>query len=76
MDCCADKKCCAVSRKNSAAAFQPLLQDAKQQQAIGFVSVSVIDSNGPVSFATAPRLIAFDRPHSPPPLAANCARLI
>jgi hypothetical protein len=77
-NCCANKTCCAVSRKTTGPVSQPLYQsgDAKQQLVIGFVSVPVIDSIA-VATSTQPTcLSARVRAHSPPPLAATCIRLI
>jgi hypothetical protein len=77
MDCCANKTCCAVSKKNVAPTSQPLSQDgASKQQVIGFVLVPAIDSQVLASKAAPARASLPARAHSPPPLAANCIRLI
>jgi len=76
--CCANKTCCALSRKTTGPVSQPLSQsgDAKQQLVIGFVSVPVIDSNVVAVSAQPTCLSARVRAHSPPPMAATCIRLI
>lgn len=77
-NCCANKSCCAVSKKN-AQPFSPQLYkggDVNQQQAIAFVSVPLIDS---IAVAGSPQPVRVSVPvraHSPPPLAASCIRLI
>jgi hypothetical protein len=75
--CCANKACCAVSKKNTGTASQPLSQNGSaKHQVIGFISIPIIGSHvlavaaGPVFFS------APLRAHSPPPLAATCIRLI
>ena len=78
MDCCANKTCCAVSKKSTAPVSQPLSKggDTKPQQIIGFVSVPLIDS---IAVAASPQPLSTSGPvraHSPPPLAATCIRLI
>ena len=76
--CCANKTCCAVSKKSSAPVSPPLLKasDVGQQLLIGFVPVSIIDSVADTAFAQNARAYIPVRAHSPPPLAANCIRLI
>jgi hypothetical protein len=77
MDCCANKTCCAVSKKNVAPTSQPLSQDgASRQQVIGFVSVPAIESIAAAASAQPVHTIVPVRAHSPPPLAATCIRLI
>jgi hypothetical protein len=78
MDCCANKSCCAASKKSRSPVSPPLLKssDAAQQLLIPFVSVPLIDSIAP---AASPRQVCVTVPvraHSPPPLAATCIRLI
>jgi hypothetical protein len=77
-NCCANKSCCAVSKKNTQPASPPLYKsgDVNQQQAIAFVSVPLIDS---IAVAASPQPLRVSVPlraHSPPPLAATCIRLI
>lgn len=77
-NCCANKTCCAVSKKNTQPAAPPLYKsgDLNQQQAIAFVSVPLIDS---LAVAASPQPLCVSIPvraHSPPPLAASCIRLI
>ena len=76
--CCANKTCCAVSKKNMTPVSQPLYKgdDVNQQQVIGFVSVSIIDSIGETVFVPPACVTIPVRAHSPPPLAATCIRLI
>jgi hypothetical protein len=77
-NCCANKTCCAVSKKNTQPFSPPLYKsgDASQQQAIAFVSVPLIDSI-PVAASPQPVFVRIPvRAHSPPPLAATCIRLI
>ena len=78
MACCANKTCCAVSKKNTAPVSQPLYKsgDGNQQQMIGFVSVPIIDSIAVAASAQPVCASAPVRAHSPPPLAATCIRLI
>jgi hypothetical protein len=74
--CCADMICCAVSEKNNAPASHPLYQGDVSKQVIAFVSVPIISTQ---VLVRAPELIGAIAPlraHSPPPLAANCIRLI
>jgi hypothetical protein len=76
--CCANKTCCATSKKSTMPVSPPLAKrgDANQQQAIGFVSVPLIDS---IAVAASPQPLRVNlsvRAHSPPPLAASCIRLI
>lgn len=76
--CCANKSCCATSKKSAMPVSQPLAKsgDANQQQAIGFIAVPIIDS---IAAADSPQPMCVSVPvraHSPPPLAANCIRLI
>ena len=76
--CCANMTCCAVSEENTGLASQPFAQSgAQKQQAVALVAIV------PASFLT--QLVRLDRiacaslavrPHSPPPLAATCIRLI
>jgi hypothetical protein len=78
MDCCANKSCCAVSKKSSAPVSPPLVKssDAGQQLLIAFVSVPLIDS---IAVAASPQPACVTIPvrgHSLPPLAATCIRLI
>jgi hypothetical protein len=78
MDCCANKTCCAVSEENTGLASQPFAQSGVQKQQI----VALV-ATAPASFLA--QSIPLDRlawasvpvrTHSPPPLAANCIRLI
>ena len=76
--CCANKSCCAVSKKHSQPVSPPLYKsgDVNQPQAIAFVSVPLIDS---IAVAASPRQVRVNlsvRTYSPPPLAATCIRLI
>jgi hypothetical protein len=78
MDCCANKTCCAVSEKNKGLASQPLAQNAAaKHQVIGVLvtlpvaSSALLIQREPV----APEALPVRR-HAPPPLAANCIRLI
>ena len=76
--CCANKECCALSKKSTTPVAPPLTKgsDVKQQQAIGFVAVSMLDSVAPAIVVQAARKHVSGRAHSPPPLAATCIRLI
>jgi hypothetical protein len=77
-NCCANKTCCATSRKTPGPVSPSLFQtgDGKQQQVIGFDSVPVLDSSALVATVVLIRLSAPARAHSPPPLATTCIRLI
>ena len=76
-NCCANKTCCAVSKKSGAPFSLPLVKsDSGQQLLIGFVPVSLIDSIAETAFAQPACAAIPVRPHSPPPLAATCIRLI
>src|SRR2546423_8488780 len=73
MDCCANKTCCAVSKKSTAPASQPLVQMDAATQLLGLVAT--VPSVRDVNFSrTAPISCAGHaaRAHSPPPLAATC----
>jgi hypothetical protein len=77
-NCCANKTCCATSKKRTLPISPPLAKssDANQQQVIAFVSVPLIDS---IAVAASPQPLCVSAPgraHSPPPLAASCIRLI
>jgi hypothetical protein len=77
-NCCANKSCCAASKKNAQPAAPPLYKssDVNQQVAIAFVSVPLIDS---IAVAASPQPVCVSVPvraHSPPPLATTCIRLI
>jgi len=75
--CCANKTCCAVSRKNTSAASQPLSQSVSaKQQVIGFISIPLVGSHALAAAAEPICASAPMRAHSPPPLAATCIRLI
>ena len=76
--CCANKTCCAVSKKSTGPIPPPLVKssDAGPQLLIGFVAVSVIDSIADTAFALTACGPTPVRAHSPPPLAASCIRLI
>jgi hypothetical protein len=76
--CCANKTCCAVSKKSTGPISPPLVKssDAGQQLLIGFVPVSLIDSIAETAFAQPACAAILVRAHSPPPLAATCIRLI
>jgi len=77
MDCCANKTCCAVSKKNVAPIPHPLSQDGvSKYQVVGFVSVSAIDSQVLANSARPIGVILTLRAHAPPPLAASCICLI
>ena len=77
-NCCANKTCCAVSKKSIGPISPPLVKssDAGQQLLIGFVAISIIDSIADTAFAQTARIHMPVRAHSPPPLAATCIRLI
>ena len=76
--CCANKSCCATSKKSTMPVSPPLYKsgDANHQQVIAFVSVPLIDSIAVATTAQPMRVNFQVRAHSPPPLAANCIRLI
>jgi hypothetical protein len=76
--CCANKSCCADSRKNTMPVSPPLYKsgDVNQQYVIAFVSVPLIDSIAVAASPQATRVSVPVRAHSPPPLAATCIRLI
>jgi hypothetical protein len=76
--CCANKTCCAVSKKHTGPISPPLLKssDASQQLLIGFVPISTIDSVADTAFAQTASIHILVRAHSLPPLAASCIRLI
>lgn len=76
--CCANKTCCATSKKSTGPISPPLVKssDSGQQLLIGFVAVSIIDSIADTAFASTARIHIPVRAHSPPPLAATCIRLI
>jgi hypothetical protein len=78
MDCCANKTCCAVSKKSRSPVSPPLLKnsDTAQQLLIAFVSVPLIDSSAIGASPRQPCVSVAVRAHSPPPLAATCIRLI
>jgi hypothetical protein len=78
MDCCANKTCCAISKKNRGPVSQPLVQNgAAKEQVLGLNTAPAISSHvqpfaaGPIVCGTVPV-----RAHSLPPLAATCIRLI
>jgi hypothetical protein len=78
-NCCANKRCCALSKKSNVPVSQPLYQsvDAKQQQqVVGFIAVAGINWPAPTASAQPTSPAASVRAHSPPPLAASCIRLI
>ena len=77
-NCCANKTCCAVSKKSASPVSQPLYKggDLNQHHVIGFVSVPIIDSMAVAASAQPARLSIPVRAHSPAPLAASCIRLI
>jgi hypothetical protein len=77
-NCCANKTCCATSKKSTMPVSPPLAKsgDANQQQAIGFVAVPIIDSIAVAASPQPTRVSVPVRTHSPPPLAATCIRLI
>jgi hypothetical protein len=77
-NCCANKSCCAVSKKSTTPISPPLVKssDAGQQLLIGFVPISLIDSVAGSAFVQTPCVHIPVRAHSPPPLAATCIRLI
>jgi hypothetical protein len=70
--------CCAVSHKNTGPVSQPLMQGGlAKQQVVGLFAAPAIGSHIQL-FAAEPIVCASApvRAHSPPPLAANCIRLI
>jgi hypothetical protein len=78
MRCCANKTCCAVSKKNKRPSSQPLAQNAAtKHQVIGVVaalpaaSFALLIQREPVAPVALPV-----RMHALPPLAASCIRLI
>jgi hypothetical protein len=77
MNCCANKTCCATSKKDTKPVSQPLSQsgDAKQQ-VFGFAAVPVIDWIAVTASAQPACPSVPVRAHSPPPLAVTCIRLI
>jgi hypothetical protein len=77
-NCCANKTCCAVSKKHTGPISPPLVKssDAGQQLLIGFVPISLIDSIADSAFVQTACATTPVRAHSPPPLAATCIRLI
>jgi hypothetical protein len=76
--CCANKTCCALSKKSSGPVAPPLLQtsDPGVQSLIGFVAFSVISSMGESHFAQPACATISVRAYSPPLLATTCIRLI
>jgi hypothetical protein len=76
--CCANKTCCAASKKSSAPVTPPLYKssDVNQSLVIGFVSVPTFDSSVVVAASQVAWASVPVRAHSPPPLAATCIRLI
>jgi hypothetical protein len=76
--CCANKTCCAVSKKSTTPVSPPLSKsgDVNQQPVIGFVSVPLIDSIAVAASAQRAFVSVSARGHSLPPLAASCIRLI
>jgi hypothetical protein len=78
MDCCANKSCCAKPKESATPLSQPLhrTDSVKQQQVIGFVSVSPIDLPKTDVSAGFTHAEILSRAHAPPPLAASCIRLI
>jgi hypothetical protein len=76
--CCANKTCCALSKKSSGPVAPPLVQtsDPGVQLLIGFVALSVISSMGESQFAQPACATISVRAHSPPLLATTCIRLI
>jgi hypothetical protein len=77
-NCCANKSCCAASKKNTQPASPPLYKsgDVNQPQTIAFFSVPLIDPTLVATSAQPVRVNVPVRAHSPPPLAATCIRLI
>ncbi|MFZ1218584.1 MAG: hypothetical protein WAO00_04785 [Chthoniobacterales bacterium] len=77
LKCCANKTCCATSKKDTRPVSQLLSQsvDAKQL-VVGFVAVPVIDSLAVAIFIQPASSSVSVRAHSPLPLAASCIRLI
>ena len=76
-NCCANRSCCAISKKNTPPVSPPLYKsgEGNQQPVVGFVSVPLIDSIVITTPAQPVRDISV-RAYSPPPLAATCIRLI
>jgi hypothetical protein len=76
--CCANKSCCATSKKSTTPISQPLAKsgDGNAQQLIAFFSVPIATS---ISVSRSPQLAHETisvRAHSPPLLATTCIRLI
>lgn len=76
--CCANMTCCAVSKENTGPVSQPFAQSAAPEQP----TIALL-ANVPARFLV--QSVRFGgvvsagvtvRPHSPPPLAANCIQLI
>jgi hypothetical protein len=77
LDCCANKTCCATSKKNTAPVSQPLAKYGSDQQSVA-TSPSAVAVIG-LSPAAVTSSIFSSRDctaHSPPPLALICIRLI
>jgi hypothetical protein len=75
--CCANKACCATSKKNTAPIFQPLAKSASAQQDIATLPPAVAF----VGLCPAARTLSVFSSrdctaHSPPTLALICIRLI
>ena len=77
-NCCANKSCCAVSKKNTMSVSPPLYKsgDINQQPVFGFVSVPLLDSIAVTTPAQPARENISVRAYSPSPRAATCIRLI
>ncbi len=76
--CCANKSCCAFSKKSGTPVAPPLVKSggANQQQLIGFVSVRGAASIFVgAALRPAPEIVSV-RAHSPPLRATTCIRLI
>ena len=76
--CCANKSCCATSKKSTTPLSQPLAKagEPTQLQVISVVSVSFIDSLWTAARLQPARENIPGRAHSPPLLATTCIRLI
>jgi hypothetical protein len=77
-NCCANKTCCATSKKSTMPVSPPLAKsgDSNQEQVIAFVSVPLIDSIAVWASAQPACVSVPVCAHSPPPLAATCICLI
>jgi hypothetical protein len=77
-NCCANKRCCALSGKNAKPAAPPLAKAGgeNQQQLLAFDLVLMAD---PIFLSKSPQTTPEAVPvraYAPPPLATTCIRLI